>query len=274
VSNSTELADPTKSTDPTGRTVAISTLRRSHDRLTALLQGLDADGIRQESYDAGWPIAQVASHLGSQAEVFGLVLEAGLTGNDVPDMPAVHQIWARWDSSTPEEQVKASLEANEAFLAGVENLSPEDQERFTAEMFGTEVDLKQLVAMKLSEHAIHTWDVATALDPAATVSDDAVALLLDDVPALAAQVGTPTTEPTTIAVTVTDPERRYLVVTGPAVSVAAIEDNADDGTDASLRLPAEAFLRLVYGRLDPTHVPAGVIEGAELETLRTVFRGL
>jgi len=274
VSNSTELADPTKSTDPTGPTVAISTLRRSHDRLTALLQGLDADGIRQESYDAGWPIAQVASHLGSQAEVFGLVLEAGLTGNDVPDMPAVHQIWARWDGSTPEEQVKASLEANEAFLAGVESLSPEDQERFTAEMFGTEVDLNQLVAMKLSEHAIHTWDVATALDPAATVSDDAVALLLDDVPALAAQVGTPTTEPTTIAVTVTDPERRYLVVTGPAVSVAAIEDNADDGTDASLRLPAEAFLRLVYGRLDPTHVPAGVIEGAELETLRTVFRGL
>jgi hypothetical protein len=41
-----------------------------------------------------------------------------------------------------------------------------------------------------------------------------------------------------------------------------------------LRLPAEAFLRLVYGRLDPEHTPAGVTENAHLDVLRPVFPGL
>jgi len=58
-------------TDPTA---AITALRPSHLRLTDVLQGLDADGIRHESYDEGRPIAQVASHLGSQAEIFSLML--------------------------------------------------------------------------------------------------------------------------------------------------------------------------------------------------------
>ncbi len=203
-------------TDPTS---AITALRHSHDRLTGLLQGLDADGIRQESYDEGWPIAQVASHLGSQAEVFGLMLEAGLTGGDPPEMATFQQIWARWDASTPEEQVAGSIEANETFLARIEGLSAPERERFAANLFGMDADLNRLVVMKLGEHAVHTWDVATALDPAATVAADAVDLLLDGVPALAARAGKPTAEPKTIGVTVTDPDHRYLIVTGPAVSV-------------------------------------------------------
>ena len=72
--------------------------------------------------------------------------------------------------------------------------------------------------------------------------------------------------------TVADPDHRYLIVTGPVVSVTEAEDG--DDVDATLTLPAEAFLRLVYGRLDPAHVPADVTESPELETLRTVFRGL
>jgi hypothetical protein len=91
-------------------------------------------------------------------------------------------------------------------------------------------------------------------------------LLLD------ARAGKPTAEPKTIGVTVTEPDHGYLIVTGPAVSVTEAED--DDDVDATLTLPAEAFLRLVYGRLDPAHVPAGVTESPELATLRTVFRGL
>jgi len=261
-------SDPT-ATDPSP---AITALRHSHDRLTALLHGLDADGIRQESYDEGWPIAQVASHLGSQAEIFGLMLDAGLTGDEMPGMPVFQQTWARWDASTPEEQIAGSIEANEALVGRIEGLSAQQREQFAADLFGVQADLNRFVVMKLAEHAIHTWDVATALDPAATVSADAVDLLLDGVPALAARGAKPTAEPRTIGVTVTDPDHRYLIVTGPAVSVTEAEDG--DDVDATLTLPAEAFLRLVYGRLDPAHVPSGVAESPEVATLRTVFRGL
>jgi hypothetical protein len=40
-----------------------------------------------------------------------------------------------------------------------------------------------------------------------------------------------------------------------------------------VELPAEALLRLVYGRLDPDHTPAQVIGAGTLDELREVFPG-
>jgi hypothetical protein len=53
-------------------------------------------------------------------------------------------------------------------------------------------------------------------------------------------------------------------------------DPADDGeVSGSLRLPAEALIRLVAGRLDPAHTPAGTVaEGRpSLEELRRLYPG-
>ena len=58
----------------------ISALRHSHDRLQALVDPLGQDQLKQRSYASEWSIAQVLSHLGSGAEIFGLFLEAGLAG--------------------------------------------------------------------------------------------------------------------------------------------------------------------------------------------------
>lgn len=43
--------------------------------------------------------------------------------------------------------------------------------------------------------------------------------------------------------------------------------------DGELQLPAEALLRLFYGRLDPDHTPADSAEGIDLDRLRKVFPG-
>ena len=40
-----------------------------------------------------------------------------------------------------------------------------------------------------------------------------------------------------------------------------------------LALPAEAFIRLVYGRLDPAHTPPVETRRADLDGLRQVFPG-
>ena len=40
--------------------------------------------------------------------------------------------------------------------------------------------------MRLSEHALHTWDVAVALDPHVVLPDDAVDLVVDRLDALVA----------------------------------------------------------------------------------------
>jgi hypothetical protein len=57
-------------------------LRRSHDRLRGLVEPLDADALHGRSYASEWSIAQVLSHLGSGAEIFSLLLDAGWSGDD------------------------------------------------------------------------------------------------------------------------------------------------------------------------------------------------
>jgi len=47
----------------------------------------------------------------------------------------------------------------------------------------------------------------------------------------------------------------------------------EGGPDPDLVLPAEAFCRLVYGRLDPEHTPAFTGDASLLDTLRAVFLG-
>jgi hypothetical protein len=57
------------------------------------------------------------------------------------------------------------------------------------------------------------------------------------------------------------------------VTADAAEIEAEvEGDPERLTLPAEAFVRLVYGRLDPEH-DAGVDESIALDGLRDVFPG-
>src|ERR1700724_3377052 len=60
-----------------------------------------------------------------------------------------------------------------------EPLDANEQARLHLKMFGMELGAAGLARMRVSEHAVHTWDVVVALDPAATVAPDAVALLID-----------------------------------------------------------------------------------------------
>lgn len=53
-----------------------------------------------------------------------------------------------------------------------------------------------------------------------------------------------------------------------------LSEVGDSPSAATLRLPAEALIRLVYGRLDAHHTPPAVAaDGVDLDTLRGVFPG-
>jgi uncharacterized protein (TIGR03083 family) len=246
----------------------IAVLRTSHDRLAALLTPLDDTAVEGPSYDDEWSIASVASHLGSQAEIFTLFLDAGISGTAAPGNDAFPPIWDRWNNLAPSVQVAESVAADAKFVARVEGLSESERAGFALSAFGTEMDLTGTISMRLGEHALHTWDIAVALDPTAVVAADAVALLIGMVPSVAGRVGKPTEDTQVITVATVAPERTFTVTTGPELSVTESTD-----ADGALRLPAEAFLRLVYGRLDPEHTPADVTDDTALSTLRNVFPG-
>jgi uncharacterized protein (TIGR03083 family) len=248
----------------------ISALRHSHDRLQALAGPLGADQLEQRSFASEWSIAQVLSHLGSQAEIFGLFLDAGLTGQDPPGPEQFPPIWEVWNAKDPQAQAGDALRADGETLRRFESLDADQRARLRLRAFGMELDTAGLARMRVSEHAIHTWDVAVALDPSATVAPDTVALLIDTVGQLAARAAKPDGKQRRLRVTTIDPERHFVLETGEAVSLAESDD--EEGLP-ELRLPAEAFVRLVYGRLDPAHTPPVEADGVDLDDLRQLFPG-
>ena len=105
----------------------IGALRHSHDRLQALFEPLGLSQLEQRSYASEWSIAQVLSHLGSGAEIFGAFLEAGLTGQDPPGSDSFVPIWNAWNAKDPQAQSADGLRADEATLERFESLDPEQK---------------------------------------------------------------------------------------------------------------------------------------------------
>jgi uncharacterized protein (TIGR03083 family) len=247
----------------------VRAVRTSHDRLADLVARLDADGLRGQSYDTEWSVADVLSHLGSGAEIFSLTLTAGLTGGEPPTLEDCKPIWETWNARSPEDQAKQSIAVNEALVARVESLSPAERGGFHVTMFGRlSLDLAGVLGLRLSEHAVHTWDVAVVLEPAAKVAPDAVDLLIGQLAQTAGFTGRKAPAPVTVAVTTTDPERAFTLDTGGVTLAPA---SPDDRPTAALALPAESFLRLVYGRLDDAADLRA--SGVTLPELKSVFPG-
>jgi hypothetical protein len=188
----------------------------------------------------------------------------------MPGQEAFAAIWDAWNARSPQAQVADALVADNAVIERFESATPQQRDGVALTLFGgMEFDFTGLVRMRLGEHAVHTWDVAVALDPAATVAPEAVSLLIDTLGWIASR-GKPDAAQRRLHVTTTGPERRFLLETGESVSLAA--DDGGEGA-AELTLPAEALLRLVYGRLDPDHTPPLAAGDAELPALRQIFPG-
>ncbi len=251
-----------------GRT-AIASLRRSHERLRALVEPLDAEAVRGPSYDDDWTIAQVLSHLGSGAQIGRAVLDAAVAGRDAPGQEQFVTVWDTWNAKTPDAQATDVLPADQALVEAYEALDDAQLAGLRVALGPMSLDAAGVVRLRLSEHAVHTWDVAVMLDPAATVDAAAVDLLIDGLGMIAGFAGKPT-GPARIHITTTAPDREIALDLGDAVNLGPWDG---ESRPARLRLPAEAFLRLVYGRLDPAHTPPLEADGVDVDALRAAFPG-
>lgn len=249
----------------------IEALRQSHDRLRAIVEPLGPADVEKPSYASDWSIAQVLSHLGSGAEIFGVVLDAGLAGQAAPGQETNQPIWDKWNARTPAEMAVESLRADEELVERLESLDDTQRALVRLPLFGMEADLTTVVRMRLGEHAVHSWDIAVALDAAARIAPDCVELLIDTLGQISAWAGRPGEVQLTFRVSTTSPERQFLLRAADG-KVTLAEYGGEAGLP-ELRLPAEAFIRLVYGRLDPAHTPQVEADGIELDDLRQIFPG-
>lgn len=262
-------------------TTLMSALRESHQRLDGLLTTIPTEDVTQPAYPTEWSIAQVASHLGSQAETFLLSLDAGRHGTAPPGLEQFQPIWDRWNAKQPAEQVSDSLSADREFLDAVAALTDAERGTWRLTMMGAEQELSGLLRMRLVEHLLHTWDIDVALDDSATLPAPGAALVIDQLP-LIVRYTAKASIPTQIRITTTEPELTLRLSLAPDGS-QLVRDRADmpagqQGSadhDQTVRLPTEAFVRLVYGRLDSDHTPPTVDAAPGLlDALRTALPGV
>jgi uncharacterized protein (TIGR03083 family) len=248
----------------------VTALRSEHDVLAGLVRTLTDDQLAATSGAAEWSVAQALSHLGSGAEI-GRAPIARAAGETVAAEDN-QTIWARWDASAPRAQAEGFLEYNGRWLETVEALTPEQRSSLTVD-FGflpEPVSLLTALGMRLSEVANHSWDVRVALDPHAGVDANSAPVLID---LLAGPVGFMLNflaKPAELA----DPVSVAIPGAGLVIDDAVTVVDHLESPSATFNGPAEAFVRLVTGRLKAPYDKGVTIEGSvTLDDLRRVFPG-
>jgi uncharacterized protein (TIGR03083 family) len=248
----------------------IAALRTEHDVLAALVRTLTDEQLAVASGADEWTVAQALSHLGSGAEI-GRAPIARAAGETVT-AEENQTIWARWDGSPPRAQAEGFLDHNARWLELVEALTPEQHSALTVDLgfLPEPVPLVTALGMRLNEVANHSWDVRVAFDPQAGVHPDSAEVLVD---LLAGPVGFMLgffTKPAELAAPTSVAIPGAALVIDDAVTVV---DHLESPS-ATFNGPAEAFVRLVSGRLKAPYDNGVTVEGAvTLDDLRRVFPG-
>lgn len=248
----------------------ITALRAEHDTLARLVRTLTDDQLAATSGADEWTVAQALSHLGSGAEI-GRAPIARAAGETVVAEDN-QTIWARWDGSAPRAQAEGFLEHNSRWLDLVEAFTPEQRSSLIVDLgfLPEPVPLVTALGMRLNEVANHSWDVRVALDPQAGVDAGSAAVLVD---LLAGPLGFMLgflAKPAELA----DPVSVAIPGAGLVVDDAVTVVDHLESPSATFTGPAEAFVRLVNGRLKSPYDKDVTVEGAiTLDDLRRVFSG-
>jgi uncharacterized protein (TIGR03083 family) len=255
-------------------TEVTAVLRRSHDELAATVAAMGTEQVSAPSYCAEWTIGRALSHLGSGAEIAaGTILAA--RGDGAVPAPDNQVIWARWDALDDSAAAAEYLRSEEALIALVESITPAEADALQVPFFTGPIPLADFLVMRLSEHTLHRWDVDVVADPAAELNTAAIKFLLAVQTQLARYLAKPDQAPEldgTVLAFELGEHGTYTLDLRDGVTLAA---GAPEAPDTVLTLPAEAFLRLLTGRLDKAHVPSGIVVkgAASLDSLRSVFPG-
>lgn len=233
---------------------------------------LDDQALVRSAYPAEWKVADVLSHLGSGAVITLRRFEDTLAGRPTPD-DFSQGVWDEWNAKSPRAQADDALAADRRLLQRIEESSPAEQEGFQGRMGPMTLDFEAFLGMRLNEHVFHTWDVEVTFDPEVGLLSEVVPQVVDNLEMIARFTAKPTGSEQVLTVRTSAPERAFTVsLRTDGVEVAPV-DPAGIGSGGALDLPAEAYARLVYGRLDDAHTPPVEDPSGALTELRRVFPG-
>jgi uncharacterized protein (TIGR03083 family) len=229
---------------------------------------IDPSEYTSPAYPSEWTIADTFSHLGSGAVISQRRFEDSIAQRE-SDPTFNTSVWDEWNAKAPTSQVADCLVSDAALLSSLEASTQEQRDAFRLAMGPFSFDFEGMVGLRLSEHVLHTWDIEVAHLPEAALANEAANTILDGIQFIVGRTAKPTGETWSVSVRTIDPPRDF-VLNLEAESAELVESSFEGPAD--LELPAESFVRLIYGRLDEEHTPAAV-RGDVVVDLRSVFPG-
>jgi uncharacterized protein (TIGR03083 family) len=252
----------------------LAALRASSERLAETVHALPDDALSQPSFAASWSIAHVLSHLGSAAEISTMLLKRGIDGDTTgPTAEDTRPVWQRWDSLPGPVQRDAWYEADRRHRDVLDSLDAGQRESVRIPYFAGSLSIPVYAGYRLSEQSVHAWDIEIALNPAAAIPAPEAELLWERLDRVATRFRDGQTlsrvGPSQVAVELTDLGRTVCLDLGAELHLYPYEPAEPTATVSG---PAEAVLRLVYGRNRPEDAVT-VTGAATLDDLRALFPG-
>jgi uncharacterized protein (TIGR03083 family) len=257
-------------------------VREQVDSLTRTLRGLDDSGWNAQSACTEWTVKEVASHLTESADRFMMIVQARLADEPAPEFTVQlrNERRAVVKAGSGAEIADQLDKRIDTLLSTVEGATDEQLAR-TVPVGAGEIPLAVLPLTRLREVTLHSWDIRWAHDKKAMLNPTAVPLLLEDTietgarlakkDALAGRDATYRLD--------FDGEHGGPVTVELRDGAAQIRRGAPERADVTMRLPPEAFIRLIWGRLDMEQaLAAGTVkvdgDRSAALGLNPVFRGL
>lgn len=252
-----------------------SQLRESHERLERLLNDKGGQGFSARSACSQWSVGQVVAHLGSGAEIASEALRSGVAGSIDPlAARTMRGLWAAYDALGDNAAADRAMAANEDLIEAFEALTTTQLADVRIPFFVGPVTVANFAAFRLSEHAVHTWDVEAA-GGAAELDVASSAIILESVvkPLIGRLARPVDTAPKQVDVRLTDVGRMLRLTLGDPV--ALLDDPSIAPADGLLMISTPGFVRLVYGRLNQRRTPeASAVTGSvSIDELRATFPG-
>lgn len=241
----------------------IDLLRAESEALAEFLSGLDDEGWARQSACDAWTVADAAAHIaqGSQGSSVSLTrAQAGdpsppegarlLEAGDRASQPTAERAIAFRTGKAANELLQAYREGADLLVQTVLELQPEDWEKPSFHRRGI-IPVHENVTRRIQEIAIHGWDIRSAFDPAAEISE-----------AGAQEIATVAHRWLGVCFVPLEGganARFRFEVSGPAAfsedvvlegDTFRIEPAGDDVPDVTFRANTSAYVLLVYGRLD------------------------
>lgn len=241
----------------------IALLRSESDALAEFLAGLDPEGWARQSACDAWTVADAAAHIAQGSQGSSLSLTRARNGESAPpegqrlldagdraSAPTAERAIAFSAGKEAAELIQAYREGADRLVQTVSELQPEDWEKPSFHRRGI-IPVHENVTRRIQEIAIHGWDIRSAFDPAAEISE-----------AGAQEIATVAHRWLGVCFVPLEGganARFRFEISGPNAfsedvvlqgDSFRIEPASDAAPDVTFRANTSAYVLLVYGRLD------------------------